>query len=323
MDKTQAKDALKGIGGGFSKFSARAAELIDDPDQINQDQFGVCGATSIVYAMLRYDLARFIDLLKGIFDKTNFNGLRTRVDLGSAPDLSQAVVTKIDDFDILPGRIKQYKKKPSKSDVKFELDFIVSRALGKFFKELYPELYAAQKVFSTQLNVAVKEGDLALDQGALLTMLNMVGASNVIEVSLFMELPVSGSSQTLSVSGSGLVSMTQQINKINQRFANDTCRFAIVAINGAEQLGDAIGGFYSANTRYPTSADPIKVTAKPAAKQLGDPKFEHWIVLNGPITLPGDGYYHLPVWTWGFAFEMLVAAASFEDYFYTFILGSF
>src|SRR5262245_55207791 len=40
-------------------YKRRAKDLIDNPDVLNQDGFGVCGMASVLRMMLRYDLPAF------------------------------------------------------------------------------------------------------------------------------------------------------------------------------------------------------------------------------------------------------------------------
>src|SRR5262245_52159152 len=53
--------------GSAAAIANRWAALQANPDQIDQDQFGVCGTTSIVYLLLRYNPARAIQLFNATF----------------------------------------------------------------------------------------------------------------------------------------------------------------------------------------------------------------------------------------------------------------
>jgi hypothetical protein len=109
----------------FAPFAARARRLVNNPDDINQTVFGICGLTVMVRSLLQYDLQKFTDLLSAIFEDKPFNGIQ--VDAGK----------------LLGGRVKQWERKRQHNvqdeqpvpDADRQLDFILSRSLGKLLKQ--------------------------------------------------------------------------------------------------------------------------------------------------------------------------------------------
>jgi hypothetical protein len=134
MNQTEARifiNELATRSAPFAPFAARARRLVNNPDDINQTVFGICGLTVMVRSLLQYDLQKFTDLLSAIFEDKAFNGIR--VDAGK----------------LLGGRVKQWARKRQHNvqdkqpvpDADRELDFILSRSLGKLLKQQSPRHY--------------------------------------------------------------------------------------------------------------------------------------------------------------------------------------
>jgi len=134
MNQTEARffiTALASRSASFAPFAARAKRLVTNPDDINQTVFGICGLTVMVRSLLQYDLQKFTDLLSAIFENKAFNGIQ------------------VDPGKLLGGRVKQWERKRQHNvqdeqpapDASRELDFILSRSLGKLLKEQSPDNY--------------------------------------------------------------------------------------------------------------------------------------------------------------------------------------
>lgn len=134
----------------FDQYKARAKALIDNPAELTQGPFGVCGMATAVYFLLEYDLDKYIDLVKAIFDGKAFNGI---------PVGMKVIDGKPSDYSLLLyGREQQIRRMQTKVGTKWgvkadtkapdpvwnselDFDFIVSRSLGKLLRIKNPDLY--------------------------------------------------------------------------------------------------------------------------------------------------------------------------------------
>ncbi|MBC3839471.1 hypothetical protein GXW82_02355 [Streptacidiphilus sp. 4-A2] len=130
MDVAQAKQAVSDLKAAQPSFAgpdvARANTLIDQPDAMNQGFYGTCGMAAVVRSFLQYDRARFVELLRAVYAGTDFNGIAT------GPGV------------LLDGRLKQRDAKAVQFDTAyvplFDLDFVLTRSLGKLLKIRSPEM---------------------------------------------------------------------------------------------------------------------------------------------------------------------------------------
>ncbi|MEZ4659518.1 MAG: hypothetical protein R2911_18315 [Caldilineaceae bacterium] len=128
-------------------YKTRAQTIIDNPHSLDQGPWGVCGMATAVYFLLQYDLDKYIDLVKSIFDGDSFSGIP--VGMKERPNELYSV--------LLYGRerkqienVKNRPEKPRGADKDF--DFIVSRSLGKLLKIVNPIAYQIQVDFSKQFD---------------------------------------------------------------------------------------------------------------------------------------------------------------------------
>ncbi|GAB3954242.1 hypothetical protein [Streptomyces sparsus] len=142
MERAEAKQAVTDLAAAQPSFTAadvaRAHTLIDDPDSLNQYFFGTCGMAAIVRSFLQHDRARFVQLLRAVHGGADFNGITT------GPGV------------LLGGRLKQRDAKSVQPmgelyEATFDLDFVLSRSLGKLLKIRSPHMYAAQVLFSEEI----------------------------------------------------------------------------------------------------------------------------------------------------------------------------
>jgi hypothetical protein len=105
-------------------YRRRAKELVDNPDELHQGGFGVCGMASVLHEMLRHDLPAFTDLIGTIFTVSAFRHI-----MPGEP--------------LLAGRVKQRARKKSHSELEWEHgpDFIIARTIGKLLKLADPTVY--------------------------------------------------------------------------------------------------------------------------------------------------------------------------------------
>lgn len=143
METAEAKQAVSDLRtaqpSSFTEADAeRARTLIDNPDAFNQYFYGTCGMAAVVRSFLQHDRARFVQLLRAIYEGTDFNGIAT------GPGV------------LLKGRLKQRDAKaqqpmgePYGHD--YDLDFVLARSLGKLLKIHSPKMYEAQTLFSEEI----------------------------------------------------------------------------------------------------------------------------------------------------------------------------
>jgi hypothetical protein len=147
MDKLEAIAHVKKLAidvPAFQVYEARAITLINNPAQLKQGRFGICGMTNMVRSLLMLDdLTRFAALLDAIFRDQPFNGIK-------APDGK-----------LLEGRLRQWDQKvdhrtvvkpDAVPDKQFQLDFILARSLGKLLKVRSPLIYQNQLSISTWID---------------------------------------------------------------------------------------------------------------------------------------------------------------------------
>ncbi|MFD9204862.1 hypothetical protein ACFVZM_01100 [Streptomyces sioyaensis] len=142
MEIAEAKQAVSDLRTAQPSFTgpdvARANTLIDNPDQLNQYFYGTCGMAAVVRSLLQHDRARFVQLLRAVYEGTDFNGITT------GPGV------------LLKGRLKQRDAKATQPmevpyGPLFDLDFVLTRSLGKLLKIRSPRMYEAQTLFSEEI----------------------------------------------------------------------------------------------------------------------------------------------------------------------------
>ncbi|HEY3483343.1 MAG TPA: hypothetical protein VGL02_31090 [Streptomyces sp.] len=142
MEIAEAKQAVSDLRTAQPLFTgpdaARANRLVDHPDELNQYFWGTCGMAAAVRSFLQYDRARFVELLRAVYAGTGFNGIAT------GPGT------------LLGGRLNQRDAKSAQPmgapyEADFDLDFVLTRSLGKLLKIRAPRMYEAQTLFSEQI----------------------------------------------------------------------------------------------------------------------------------------------------------------------------
>lgn len=134
---------------------ARAEKLADDPKEVHQSPFGICGMTSVMYVLIHKSKARFIELLAELF--------------GNGIDVSSPSTTP-GDPKALAQLMKWYAKvNPKGVEKEYQLDFLVSRYLGILLQRNNAKLYGEQEKFTRELagNGAADSTDLAAGNLAL------------------------------------------------------------------------------------------------------------------------------------------------------------
>ncbi|MGW5772130.1 hypothetical protein ACWEVY_23650 [Streptomyces longwoodensis] len=145
MDKTQAKDAagdLARTSATFAPHLARTESIIDNPDSLNQGAYGVCAMTAAVRTLLQHDRARFVELLRAVFDPGN-PGFR-----GLGADSATLLDRRLAQAD---AKQQRYLTTGRTYTELYNLDFILSRALGKLIKVADPVVYRNQCAFSERI----------------------------------------------------------------------------------------------------------------------------------------------------------------------------
>jgi hypothetical protein len=149
VDQAAAKTAINGLQRRLAHrltpaYAKRAAELIDDPDKVNQGYYGTCGPTAALRTLLLHDRAKFVNLMTAVFDPAQpvFNGVRV------APDtLYEARLDEI------ARKRAAYPPAPSPSAYQdtFDFDFIVGSSLYTFLKAADDRLFLAQRHYSESI----------------------------------------------------------------------------------------------------------------------------------------------------------------------------
>lgn len=147
MDRIQAKAFVEELANtvpGFAPMKDRALQLIDNPNDIRQGAFFVCGLSAMVRNLLEQaDLQLFADLLSTIFRQTKFRHIEV-------------------DTHVRDGRTRQWSQKLTHESTlpigaryipqaNHQLDFILARALGKLLKIVAKDLYEGQLKASEQM----------------------------------------------------------------------------------------------------------------------------------------------------------------------------
>ncbi len=142
MEIAEAKQAVRDLRVAQPSFTGpdavRANTLIDDPDDLYQYFWGTCGMATVVRSFLQHDRARFVQLLRAVYEGTDFNGIPTGVGV------------------LLKGRLNQRDAKAAQPmgvpyGPDFDLDFVLTRSLGKLLKIRSPQMYEAQTLFSEEV----------------------------------------------------------------------------------------------------------------------------------------------------------------------------
>ena len=127
----------------------RAAQLLESPDALSQDAFGICGMAAVVYVLLKTNPTGAVDLLSQLF--------------GGGRDLSTAT----DGDPRAQNQLMRYYTKAKPREAKYQLDFLLCRYIGVLMERDAPELFARQEKFTRDLAAALKGGgDDPLDMTA-------------------------------------------------------------------------------------------------------------------------------------------------------------
>ena len=192
-----AEASLQGYAG-IPALQGRWGQLRANPDTLNQDQFGVCGTTSIVYLLLWYQFARARELYKAALADIDPNFT------GSVFTSAGHQVIAVQ-FKYLSSRYRlreQYAPAvpnpagpglglvpASVINTPLFLDYLLSRALGYAFKKVAKNRYDGEKMdFNMEFDPQnlgnyrnfTRYGNLALRTNNLAFILHeIVGAQNV------------------------------------------------------------------------------------------------------------------------------------------------
>lgn len=323
------------------------------PRLLNQDAFGVCGMTSVVYVLFRRKPSVVDNLFSAIFvdikGKGKFNTATKghhRIDLSS---LARGYERK--DY---KGE-KHGSRRPRDA---YLVDYLLSRGLGYLFKKTAINRYNNEKAdfnvkFDYEQNKDYKHvtrvGTLALRTSNVAFILrHIVGADNVHitrnttragpEPSWMRADPVPGNVQESVFDSAQALS-----NRFQQHFPlNNRDRFAIAAIFSdllprPRTRNQALGGIYrqANNVAVPghpgianfNDVDELRPLFNPISAQSGRDnrdagmEYNHWVVIEGFNLTPNVAQFL--IWTWGKYYRVDVQRQYLLSYIKDVIFGQF
>jgi hypothetical protein len=326
-----AEASLQGYAG-LPALQGRWGQLRANPDILNQDKFGVCGTTSIVYLLLWYEFARARELYKAALADIdpNFTGSA----FTSAGH--QVIAVK---FKYLSGRYRlreQYAPPvPNPAGLGLVaakavstplfLDYLISRALGYVFKKVAKNRYDGEKMdFNMEFDPQnlgdyrnfTHYGSFALRTNNLAFILQeIVGAQNVHIVHK-QGGPVRPVPLAQAVAGVATTNVTT-VAQLQLEFNN---RLAVLK-------SFAIAGIYADIVRN----GQIVVSSPTAAAGGTRVPYNHWIVINNftPVACGAGGAggclgdVALDIWTWGQNYNARICQNHLLSYIEDVVFGHF
>ncbi len=326
-----AEASLQGYAG-LPALHGRWNQLRANPETLNQDQFGVCGTTSIVYLLLWYQFARARELYKAALADIdpNFTG---SVFTSSG---HQIIAVK---FKYLSGRYRlreQYAPPvPNPAGpglvpatvitTPLFLDYLLSRALGYAFKKVAKNRYDGEKMdFNMEFDPQnlgdyrnfTHYGNFALRTNNLAFILKeIVGAQHVhiVHKQAGPARPVPLAPAVAGVATTNITTVAQLQNEFNNRLAAPHS-FAIAGI-----YADIVANGHIALSSPTAAAGATRVP------------YNHWIVINhftpaacgvgGAGGCLGD--VNLDIWTWGNDWNTTICQNHLLSYIEDVVFGDF
>lgn len=320
----------------------RYIELRGNPKLLDQDAFGVCGMTSVVYVLLRRKPSVVDKLFSAIFVDIKGKGkFRTATKGHHEIDLSSLARAY---------ERKDYKgQKPGGRQPRQGLlvDYLLSRALGYLLKKTDADRYKREKAdfnvkFDYDPNKNYKHitrvGTLALrTRNVAYILKDIVGAQNVfITRNSTRARPEPSWARAADVGVNEDTFNTAQA--LNQKFAfrfpqGDRTRFAIAAIfsdlhkNRNFQLQDNI---HVPGQPAAWTLDQVRVARNPhnpisnnSARDNRDAgmEYNHWVVIEGFKQVGNQT--QLLIWTWGKYYRLNVRNENLLSYIQDVIFGRF
>lgn len=307
----------------------RYIQLRMRPDVINQDHFGVCGMTSIVYQLLRHAPERADELFAATFVKlasrpafqTNQHGARTI-------EFSQLARG----YENHPGAVAAYL-----------VDFCLSRALGSLFKSTAAVRYAQEKAqfnaFFAPLQdyrTFTRAGNLALRTHNLAHILHtIIGVQNLHITSNAAAAPAGGPALAPAVAAAG-VSTFNNAPTLYARIQAHLSAPLVGALAGRSRVAFAAifadlvpalpnplpnplplaAGVQVPGMAHGTTLDNVYVapaSINVASAGDGNLAYNHWVVIEG-LELTLGGMAQLMIWTWGHTYRFDVDVAHLTSY---------
>ncbi len=265
----------------------RLTRLKASPEELNQNEFRVCGATAVIYLLL---------------NNTNYHDFVTRLFLAVMGGLlfPQEAMIQFEtpkkvaiQFEL--AKFANQFTKNAQSQAPFLVDFILARGLGEALKKVNPSVYKTNK---TNFDVKYwgmeshKTGSLALNTAALMAILQEVVGLKAKIIELDKSDPVSA------------------LVQLSQKFGKD--RMAIAGV-WSEPFNPAFGS--NPKAEYLSLLEPIQdTTSTPKAKIESGMPYNHWVVLNGKMKLNKDDTIEVPLWSWGASKTFMFSKKSLTTY---------
>lgn len=264
MNVQQAKQHI--LNSGISaRLQQRACALLDDPNKLDQNVFGICGAISIIYLLLRLAPGLFAQLaVSAAKDQATFQKARsayhTQQQNQAQPDLNALLdflvahylIARLDGNATYSGHIFHCQED------KFKDSLTTKKQQGT-------DIIQEQRQFSGTFNIKKWDqlGHFALRMEALVYLMN-----NIIKAKLAL----------------GMLT-----DKVFMR--------SWVRVQAAQ--ADAKTAYILAGIREPSAwvgNQPVDAAHVPKGT---DPEFAHWVVINSIQPASDDSdYYVVKFWTW-------------------------
>ncbi len=262
-------------------------DMIRNPEMIQQGAFGVCGATSMLYAVAKGTPVRFAEMIRDAWADSELVKKWLEVFYENADPRHIEIRSEVEYITAqwLIRKSQDGKGKGSTVSVdKEKVDYWYSIESQKSKSQLYKDVFDRQKEFSDSFEIEGWEntlGHFALTAGALSHLLNGLGTgkpSYKVKRKSF-EQDFAFAKRLKGSNGSILASVT------NTKFYEEG---KDVSVDFYNKDGKTKGG------EKPTFGPKIQGDTSPTP----GPKYVHWVTLKD-ATLGTDGFYDLDIWTWG------------------------
>lgn len=276
------------------KHQARALELLNDPSDLSQTDFGICGMAAICYTLLVHRPDVFVDLANDIVRRTTLvKELRSYYWSGKPSRTPQL------DYLVMAGLAYRFRG----SDQRVVISTFGSDGRwGTKVKKL-SDVFDRNVEFSKTFEVDDVMWDPSDPHGHLAaTQASVVGMVKAVLPSAYADKLKHD------------VAPATVVARINTYFSIYETAFAFAGIRAFDMWRKVPEAHLQSNK----NERRWKIDKKPKVTKA--PKFEHWVWLSGPIEDDGQ-YYTLHYWTWRSKYRLVIEHAVFSDYLYGFVAG--
>ncbi len=273
-------------------FRDRAEQLLANPSDLSQTDFGVCGLAAIIYTLLMYRPDKFAALALEIFrDRSLIKELRTLYWSGNP--------SRTPPFDYVVMAGLAYRSRASAQLVSIVVwdDANTPRPKLKRAREAFDRSVEFSRTFEVDGKVWTPEdsgGHFATTQSSVAEIM----ATVLPNASIYKFAPT--------------IPISQVIMDINRYFKIYKTAFAFMGIKACDEWMK-LSSIAEATAQQKLSKwAPVLTTPQP--------KFEHWVWLSGPIVTINGGY-RFDFWTWRDKYSVEIASKLLRDYIHGFVAG--